>query len=146
MEEPSVLPDHAVLIATPTQQPKVLPDHTVLAAAQTRTQFKGKISKSNSYTCTHCGEVGHSKKRCYELVGYPEWWDFNKKPRKKLEKAAIATSSITKENRDPDGIPGMSNHTQNSTWIINTGATDHIINSTSHLTSIRPASTKYFDC
>ena len=31
----------------------------------------------------------------------------------------------------------MLNHTQNSTWIIDTGATDHMTNSTSHLTSIR---------
>lgn len=22
---------------------------------------------------THCGETGHTKSRCYELVGYPEW-------------------------------------------------------------------------
>ena len=34
----------------------------------------------------------------------------------------------------------MSNHTQNNTWIIDTGATDHMTNSTSHLTSIRPSS------
>ena len=73
MEEPSVLPDHAVLVAAQTRQPKVLPDHTVLAAAQIRPQFKEKISKSNSYTCTHCGEVSHSNERCYEIVGYPEW-------------------------------------------------------------------------
>ena len=52
---------------------KVLPDHTVLVAAQTRSQFKEKVlNKSNSYTCTHCGEVGHSKKRCYEIMGYPK--------------------------------------------------------------------------
>ena len=72
-------------------------------------------------------------------MGYPEWWDFNKKPRKKLEKAAIATSSITKESRDPDETSGMSNHTQNNTWIIDTGATDHMTNFTSHLTSIQPS-------
>ena len=72
-------------------------------------------------------------------MGYPEWWDFNKKSRKKLGKAAIATSSVTKKGRDPDETSGMSNHTQNNTWIIDTGATDHIKNSTSHLTSICPA-------
>ena len=62
MEEPKVLPDHTVLVATQTRQPKVLPNHAVLVAAQTRPQFKGKVlNKSNLYTCTHCGEVGHSK-------------------------------------------------------------------------------------
>lgn len=32
--------------------------------------------------CTHCGETGHTKSRCYELIGYPEWWDSAKAPRK----------------------------------------------------------------
>ena len=72
-------------------------------------------------------------------MGYPKWWNFNKKPRKKLEKTAIATSSITKESRDPYETSGMPKHIQNITWIIDTGATDHITNSTSHLTSIHPA-------
>ncbi|KAJ0963993.1 hypothetical protein J5N97_029115 [Dioscorea zingiberensis] len=25
--------------------------------------------------CEHCGKLGHSKQRCYELIGYPEGWD-----------------------------------------------------------------------
>ncbi|KAG6763432.1 hypothetical protein POTOM_030847 [Populus tomentosa] len=37
--------------------------------------------------CTHCGETGHTKLRCYELIGYPEWWDFSKAPRKRNLKA-----------------------------------------------------------
>lgn len=28
----------------------------------------------------HCGEAGHSKFKCYEVVGYLELWDFTKKP------------------------------------------------------------------
>ena len=48
---------------------------------------------------------------------------------------------LFRSSRDPNEIPGMLNHTQNSTWIIDTGATDHMTNFTSHLTSIR-ASTK----
>ena len=27
----------------------------------------------SSYKCTHCDQTGHTKSRCYELVGYPEW-------------------------------------------------------------------------
>ena len=72
-------------------------------------------------------------------MGYPEWWDFNRKPRKKLEKAAITTSSVTKTSRDPDETSSMLNLTRNNTCIIDTGATDHMTNSTSHLTSIRPS-------
>ena len=25
--------------------------------------------------CTHCGGSRHTKKGCFKLVGYPEWWD-----------------------------------------------------------------------
>ena len=53
---------------------KVLSDHAVLVTAQTRSQFKEKVpSKSSTYTCTHCDEVGYSKERYYEIVGYPKW-------------------------------------------------------------------------
>ncbi|KAB5538145.1 hypothetical protein DKX38_015678 [Salix brachista] len=37
--------------------------------------------------CTHCGETGHTKQRCYELIGYPDWWDSSKAPRKRNSKA-----------------------------------------------------------
>eukprot|EP00257_Ricinus_communis_P020953 XP_015580324.1 uncharacterized protein LOC107261989 [Ricinus communis] len=39
--------------------------------------------RSNTLLCDYCGETGHSKQWCYEIIGYPEWWDFSKKPRKK---------------------------------------------------------------
>ena len=66
---------------------KVLSDHAVLVTAQTRSQFKEKVpSKSSTYTCTHCGKVEHSKEQFYEIMGYPKWWDFNRKSRKKLKK------------------------------------------------------------
>ncbi|XP_062002636.1 uncharacterized protein LOC133720398 isoform X1 [Rosa rugosa] len=53
------------------------------------------LGKPNPYAnrkCIVCGELGHSKERCYEVIGYPDWWDFTKKPRKNLGKAAIATT------------------------------------------------------
>ena len=31
-----------------------------------------------SYKYTHCDQIGHTKSRCYELVGYPEWWDHSR--------------------------------------------------------------------
>ena len=56
------------------KEPKDLPDNTVLVVAQTQRKSKGKVtSKSSTYTCTHCGKVGHFKEWCYEIVGYPEW-------------------------------------------------------------------------
>ena len=42
-----------------------------------------EIGKAKSkYVCTHCGETGHTKLKCYELIGYPEWWDHAKAPQK----------------------------------------------------------------
>ena len=29
--------------------------------------------KSSGFVCSHCGETGHFKQRCYEIIGYPEW-------------------------------------------------------------------------
>ncbi|PWA66204.1 hypothetical protein CTI12_AA220330 [Artemisia annua] len=76
------------------EEPKVEPDSMVHMVSRNGPQ-KGKKStgKKNSFTCTHCGEEGHSKQRCYEIIGYPEWWDFTKKPRKKLSHATVATSA-----------------------------------------------------
>ncbi|KAF2284884.1 hypothetical protein GH714_031900 [Hevea brasiliensis] len=48
--------------------------------------------KSNNLKCSHCGQPGHLKQRCYELIGYPEWWDLSKKPRKKIAGKAMVTS------------------------------------------------------
>ena len=41
-----------------------------------------KHSGSSRY-CTHCGDTGHTKSRCYDLIGYPEWWDPSKAPQRK---------------------------------------------------------------
>ncbi|GJS83463.1 hypothetical protein Tco_0750004 [Tanacetum coccineum] len=63
---------------------------------------KEKTSRTgNTFTCTHYGEEGHIKIRCYEDIGYPEWWDFTKKPRKKISQATVATSSQSEEGATP---------------------------------------------
>ncbi|KAM2051566.1 hypothetical protein ACFX16_033170 [Malus domestica] len=31
--------------------------------------------------CPHCGMTGHSKSRCFELIGYLENWDMTRYPR-----------------------------------------------------------------
>ena len=51
------------------------------------------IDKS-TFKCTHCNKTGHTKSRCLEIVGYPDWWDHNrdqlKKDSKKTSIAAVA--------------------------------------------------------
>ena len=120
---------------------------------------KGKHSpgsgKPNNYVCTHCGETGHSKLRCYELIGYPEGWDFSKNPRKNITgKAAMATSganiptqqgiSMPTANITPPGSIGkasvLSAITMDNTWVIDTGASDHMIRDSHKLQNLRSSS------
>ncbi|PON38313.1 hypothetical protein TorRG33x02_345390 [Trema orientale] len=47
----------------------------------------------SSYKCTHCNQTGHTKGRCFELVGYPEWWDHSHSKKKGPSTAAIANTT-----------------------------------------------------
>ncbi|VVA21039.1 PREDICTED: Retrovirus-related Pol poly from transposon TNT [Prunus dulcis] len=40
--------------------------------------------------CPHCGMPGHSKSRCFELIGYPENWDRTRDPRCNKSRASVA--------------------------------------------------------
>ena len=104
---------------------------------------------ANNLVCTHCGEKGHSQKRCYKIIGYPKWWDFSKKPRKKIAGKAMMTSSeenqpLPTANVAHPGIIGkasvFSATSKNRTWIIDTGASDHMTRDSSQLKSILPSS------
>ncbi|KAJ9552232.1 hypothetical protein OSB04_016277 [Centaurea solstitialis] len=131
------------------EEPKAAADSIVHLATRNRLQ-KGKSSNNKggggSFICAHCGEEGHSKQRCYEIIGYPEWWDFSKKPRRKPSQATVAvstneepTTSIAAHTKTLDNS-GMSstNHAENNTWINDTGATDHMTNDPSKLVSKCP--------
>ncbi|KAL5723468.1 hypothetical protein ACHQM5_006866 [Ranunculus cassubicifolius] len=65
-----------------------------------------KVSNNNAHKsisrCTHCNRTGHVKERCFEIVGYPEWWDHNRDAQKKngiagytSTVAAMATTDTT---------------------------------------------------
>ncbi|KAL6316291.1 hypothetical protein AAG906_017922 [Vitis piasezkii] len=46
------------------------------------------IDKS-TFKCTHCNKTGHTKSRCFEIVGYPDWWDHNRDQGKKNSKKTL---------------------------------------------------------
>ena len=48
--------------------------------------FNSGYKKLGGLVCFHCGEPGHSTPRCYEIIGYLNWWNFTKKPQKNIEK------------------------------------------------------------
>ena len=101
--------------------------------------------KPNSYAnskCPLCGVLGHSKQRCFEKIGYPDWWDFTLKPRKNQAKAVITT---TKEDQPSNAFniaqSGMGGKlSMNRSWIIDTGASDHMCNDPSLLKKLKPSS------
>ncbi|KAL0461885.1 UNVERIFIED_CONTAM: hypothetical protein Slati_0076100 [Sesamum latifolium] len=81
-------------------------ESTALIARRTKPQHtnsklgfstSGDATARSARICTNCGEVGHTKARCYELIGYPEWWDPSKAPRKRNSKPNHhATVAVTK--------------------------------------------------
>ncbi|KAL0293025.1 UNVERIFIED_CONTAM: Retrovirus-related Pol polyprotein from transposon TNT 1-94 [Sesamum radiatum] len=96
--------------------------------------------------------------RCYELIGYPEWWDPSKAPRKRNSKsnhhATVAVTEPTNvseksSNHASVAVVESSNTgkvfhtyapTNNSAWIIDSGATDHMTFDTNHVKSLKPSS------
>ena len=103
--------------------------------------------------CTHCGGTGHTKSRCYELIGYPEWWDFAKAPRKRnsktnhhafvdvVEPSHASTSNLEKASSfiATSGNVGKALHTSvsHNEWIIDSGATNHMTFDNNHIQSIK---------
>lgn len=67
------------------EESKIEADSMVNMTTRNR-PFKGKNSnvKGNTFTCTQCGEEGHSKAKCYELIGYPKWWISQRSQERKL--------------------------------------------------------------
>ena len=126
-------------------------ENSAMLANQTRQGSSSRSSanrnnqssgKANNLVCTHYGEKGHSQQRCYEIIGYPEWWDFSKKPRKNIAGKAMMTSSeenqpLPTTNVAHPGIIGkasiFSATSKNKTWIIDTGASDHMTRDSSQL-------------
>ena len=115
------------------------------SASKRNTQLSRKV---NNLVCAHCGEKGHSQQRCYEIIGYPEWWDFSKKPRKKISARAMTTS--TEDHQQPTAniahpskvgkVSVFPAHYKDKTWIIDTGASEHMTRDVRQLQSILPSS------
>ena len=57
----------------------------------------------SSYKCTHCNQTGHTKSRCYELVGYPKLWDHSRDSRKKNSKKASTAAIVETKTEDDSG-------------------------------------------
>ena len=109
----------------------------------------------SSYKCTHCDQTGHTKSRCYELVGYPEWWDHSHDSRKKNSKKASNAAIVKKKIEDDSSekssalattagnggkVLNISTPVSNSAWIIDYGATDHMTFDSRQVSALKSSS------
>ncbi|XP_026415225.1 uncharacterized protein LOC113310693 [Papaver somniferum] len=60
---------------------------------------KTEVDKS-SLKCTHCNQSGHTIDMCFELVGYPDWWDQYLDRKKETKKNSGAPMASTKKGKD----------------------------------------------
>lgn len=81
--------------------PSLVSKSVALAANQKGSFMNQKNQSAGKYVCDHCDKSRHSKQRCYELIGYPNLWDFSKKPHKKNVITSIvqAVESLTPESK-----------------------------------------------
>ncbi|GKU97022.1 hypothetical protein SLEP1_g10205 [Rubroshorea leprosula] len=118
---------------------------TALAAKMNHT---GKSSMSGKPRCDHCKKVGHTKERCYEIIGYPVGWKIGPAKMKgkgehqkhqHQEKELIFAANTSHESQmagdslDQSPIAGLSK-------IIDSGASDHMTPNISILQDIKPYS------
>ena len=58
------------------------------------------VNDQSTCQCTYCNQTCHTKSRCFELVGYPEWWDHNYDTQKKNSKKSSTAAVIKTKTED----------------------------------------------
>ncbi|KAL6315342.1 hypothetical protein AAG906_000446 [Vitis piasezkii] len=73
----------------------------------------GSKTRRDRITCSYCGFQGHTKDKCYKLVGYPPGWKFKNKGPNSIFECGSSESTF---------LPSL------PCWIIDSGATHHVCN------------------
>lgn len=61
--------------------------------------------KNDDCWCTHCQKAGHTVDGCFELIGYPEWWNpKSTKPQSNKPKVPPKVSDVMTDNSITLGI------------------------------------------
>nr|GEV35436.1 putative Gag-polypeptide of LTR copia-type [Tanacetum cinerariifolium] len=66
--------------------------------------------------CGNCGMTRHNTKQCFELIGYPDWWnDGHKKGNKNRgpKRGKASTANTDMDRKSPTGFEGMAATTIN---------------------------------
>lgn len=108
-------------------------------------------SDKPTYKCTHCNQIGYSKSRCFELIGYPDWWDPTRHWNSKRPSPAVV-AQIKEDDAPPTSsalvtitntggkVLTTSTPVLNSAWIIDSGATDHMTFDVRQVSNLNPSS------
>ena len=59
--------------------------------------------------CTHCGGTRHTKKGCFEIIGYPDWWgDRKKKEERKSTSNVVINTDETPVSQERGTVATVS--------------------------------------
>ncbi|KAL3619723.1 hypothetical protein CASFOL_034635 [Castilleja foliolosa] len=58
-----------------------------------KTETKTEAVDKKKLRCDHCNKVGHLKKGCFKLIGYPDWFENNPKFQRKGKKGTTTTTA-----------------------------------------------------
>uniref|UniRef100_A0A803LPC8 Reverse transcriptase Ty1/copia-type domain-containing protein n=1 Tax=Chenopodium quinoa TaxID=63459 RepID=A0A803LPC8_CHEQI len=68
--------------------------------------------------CTHCGGTKHAKKGCFEIIGYPEWWEEYTKKKAATKAGAGGKASVAVYwNPESTGSGNISDNISGNTGI-----------------------------
>ncbi|XP_056689588.1 uncharacterized protein [Spinacia oleracea] len=64
---------------TETMRAKATRGKESVMAFKVETKGRSRSGDASDRFCGHCNREGHEEETCYQLIGFPEWWDEKKR-------------------------------------------------------------------
>uniref|UniRef100_A0A803KYB0 Reverse transcriptase Ty1/copia-type domain-containing protein n=1 Tax=Chenopodium quinoa TaxID=63459 RepID=A0A803KYB0_CHEQI len=86
--------------------------------ANRRSESSFRREDKTHLKCTHCGGTKHTKKGCFEIIGYPEWWEEYTKKKAATKAGAGGKASVAVySNPESTGSGNISDNISGNTGI-----------------------------
>uniref|UniRef100_A0A803NB30 Reverse transcriptase Ty1/copia-type domain-containing protein n=1 Tax=Chenopodium quinoa TaxID=63459 RepID=A0A803NB30_CHEQI len=86
--------------------------------ANRRSESSFRREDTTHLKCTHCGGTKHTKKGCFEIIGYPEWWEEYTKKKATTKAGAGGKASVAVySNPESTGSGNISDNISGNTGI-----------------------------